>query len=365
MILDVALLALLWGACVARLPTLLRDKRQQALWATLFAGALTETSAFPPVAEAVGRPILTHLLGAVAAFVLLRFLALLTGAGGLRRQLALTVTVLVTLLVLDAVTGGIDPGPARLAGPLSPATVAYWAVLEVYLGTVLIIATLLFWSVARDAPAGLPRLGLRTAAVGTAMISVYAAAKTTLIVLSGAGVPIDFDAVAPWGHYLQGVGTLLAVSGGLVPAGRRARAVLTAYVSLLVLRPLWTAMRDAFPEVILFSPRRAVIELAGVDELHLRLYRRVIEIRDGMLALRPYLADGSHETPQAEAMAIAVALRRRAAGCPPDDDGRTFAPVGPQMADEVAWLSRVSRAYRKARVTAAAAPTPRPSGSAR
>jgi hypothetical protein len=364
-ILNVALLALLWGATLARLPTLWRDRRQQTMWATLFAGTLTETSTFPPVARFFDLPILTHLLGALAAFVLLRFLALLTGAGGLRWQLAMTSAVLATLVALHLVAGGIDPSPARLSGHLSPATVAYWVVLEGFLGAVLISTTVLFWSVARDAPAGLPRLGLRSIAVGTAMIAVYAAAKTILIVLRGAGVAIDFETVAPTGRTLQGVGTLLAVAGALVPAGRRARSVLTAYRDLLALRPLWTAMRDAFPEVILFTPRRAVIEMAGVDDVHLRVYRRVIEIRDGMLALRPYLPGVEHETPEAEAAAIADALRRRADGTPPAEDTRGFAPVGPEMSDEVAWLSRVSRAYRRGGLTVPAAPTPRPSGSAR
>jgi len=140
---------------------------------------------------------------------------------------------------------------------------------------------------------------------------------------------------------------------------------LADYRSLLVLRPLWTAMRDAFPEVILFSPRRAVVEMAGVDEVRLRLYRRVIEIRDGMLALRPYLCGVLPETPEAEAAAIAQALRRRASGVSPSGESAGFAPVGPEMADEVAWLSRVSKAHRRTAVTPAAAPTPRPSGSTR
>ena len=166
-------------------------------------------------------------------------------------------------------------------------------------------------------------------------------------------------------RYLQGAGTLLAVGGALVPAGRRARSVLAEYRSLLALRPLWTAMRDAFPEVILFSPRRAVVEMAGVDEVRLRLYRRVIEIRDGMLALRPYLCGVLPETPEAEAAAIAQALRRRASGVSPSGESAGFAPVGPEMADEVAWLSRVSKAHRRTAVTPTAAPTPRPSGSTR
>jgi hypothetical protein len=364
-ILDAVLLTVLWGATILRIPTLARDRRRRLMWATLFAGTLTQTSTVPAVADAIGWPILTHLLGAAAAFVLLRFLAVLTGGGGLRWQLLLTVAVLSTLLVLDVVAGGIDPSPERLSGELTAPIVVYWVVLEAYLGAVLTTTALQFWSMARRSPAGLLRRGLRVIAAGTGMIAIYAAVKTVLIVLRGAGVPIDFEAIAPWGRALQGLGTLLAVAGAMVPAGRRARSAVAAYRSLLVLRPLWTAMRDAFPEVILFTPRRAVIEMAGVDDVHLRLYRRVIEIRDGMLALRPYLPGVSHESPEAEAAAIAAALRRRTEGVPPSTGGPGFAPVGPEMADEVAWLSRVSRAYRRGTLTAPAARTPRPSGSAR
>jgi len=111
-----------------------------------------------------------------------------------------------------------------------------------------------------------------------------------------------------------------------------------------------------------------VIELAGVDDVHLRVYRRVIEIRDGMLALRDYLpADVAPADDPAvtEARAIALALRHRAAGDPAGPPG-AWAPVGPDMADEVAWLSRVSVAYRRVRDRdlTGAAPTPRPCGSA-
>jgi hypothetical protein len=166
--------------------------------------------------------------------------------------------------------------------------------------------------------------------------------------------------------------------------------------------------------------------------VHLRLYRRVIEIRDGMLALKSFLpstyapatvATKEHsstyasstapakgksdefapDTAQAkaqsisyaadtvqaeaepdaydqdtalsgaradaygkamlEARAIALALHRRAAGEPPCERPGSWAPVGPEMADEVAWLSLVARAYR--RISPGAVRIPRPSGSVR
>ena len=182
---------------------------------------------------------------------------------------------------------------------------------------------------------------------------------------------LDLTRINPVAELVQAVTVLLTVTGGVAVSYPRARSALIAYRSLLALRPLWKAMRDAFPAIILFSPRRAVIELAGVDDVHLRLYRRVIEIRDGMLALREHLPEGyatDGDPAVAEARGILLALRARAEGEPANGRPGAWAPVGPEMADEVAWLRRVSRAYRRLRGTAVIPPavrTPRPSGSAR
>lgn len=289
MILTTAVLLVLWGVTVVRVPTLWRDQRQRMLWAAILMLALARTTAYQPVDDRLGVPLLPHVFGVLAAYFLLRVVALATGRGGARWQPALAVAVLVALAVLAAVAGGIDTRPERIARHLGAAHVAYWVILEAYLGAVLITASILFASVARQAPPRLPRLGLWAMAAGTALVALYATAKTALIVAHGAGMPVDFTRFEPVARVFQGTGLLLVLLGLLVPVTRRIRSAVRAYRSLLVLRPLWTAMRDAFPEVILFSPRRAVIELAGVDDVHLRLYRRVIEIRDGMLALRGFL----------------------------------------------------------------------------
>ena len=364
---SLIVMILLWVTAAVRLPTLWRDRRQRALWTAVLALALAKSASFPPLADRLHAPIVPNLLGVAVGFCLLRFIAMVTGAGLRRWQIVVTVGVLVTLGVLAAIAGSdIANRGDVLAGPLPPAAVAYWVVLEGYLGAVLIWAARLFRTVGRAAPAGLPRLGLRAIAAGAAVISLYAATKAILVVVHGFGVPIAFERIEPVAHVVQGAAILLAVAGSLVPATRRARAVVAAYRSLLKLRPLWRAMRDAFPEVILFSPRRAVIELAGVDDVNLRLYRRVIEIRDGMLALRDYRPaelPSDDDPAVTEARGIALALERRAIGAEPAGQPEAWAPVGPDMADEVAWLSRVSDAFRD--LTPVAAPTPRPSGSAR
>jgi hypothetical protein len=384
-------LALLWTTVAVRLPTLWRDRRQRALWGAVLALALTKTAAFPPVAARLDQPTLPHLFGVVAAFCLLRFISLVTGGGRRSWPVAVTAGVLAVLATLDMVAGGIDTTADVLSGHLTAVEVGYWMVLEAYLGAVLVTATVLFWTVGRAAPAGLPRLGLRAIAAGSLLISLYAAGKSILIVLHGFGVPVAFDRIEPVAQVIQTAAVLLVVAGGTAPASRRARAVAAAYRSLLVLRPLWRVMRDAFPEVILFTPRRAVLELAGVDDVHLRLYRRVIEIRDGMLALRDFVPEqgpAAGDPAAAEARGIALALRRRAEDAPPAEHPAGWAAVGPDMADEVAWLSRVSAAYRRLspdqlspdqlspdqlspdqlspdQLSPGAAPTPRPSGSAR
>jgi hypothetical protein len=364
---SLTVMILLWVMTAVRLPTLWRDRQQRALWTVLFALALVKSASFPPIAGRLHAPILPNLIGVIVAFCLLRFIALVTGSDPQRWHAVVAAGVVITLCVLGAIAGSdVDNTGDVLSGPLPPAAVAYWVVLEGYLGAVLITVAILFRAVGRAAPAGLPRLGLGAIAAGSAVISLYAVTKTVLIVIHGFGVPIAFERIEPVAHVIQALAILLAVAGSAVPATRRARAVVAAYRSLLKLRPLWRAMRDAFPEVILFSPRRAVIELAGVDDVDLRLYRRVIEIRDGMLALRDYrpLHVPVEDDPAAtEAQGIALALRRRSEGAEPAGRLEGWAPVGPDMTDEVAWLTRVSVAFRG--LTPAAAPTPRPSGSAR
>ncbi|WP_127503402.1 MAB_1171c family putative transporter [Actinoplanes solisilvae] len=358
MILAVALLVLLWGATIVRLPTLWRDRRQRALWTAVCAIALAKTVSFPPVAAHIETPILPHLLGVTSAYFLLRFIALVTHTGVRARQLALLLSVLAALIAFDVVAGGIDTEAELLAGEQGWGVVAYWVVLEAYLGTVLVTTSALFWRISREAPGGLPRVGLRVTSCGTALVACYAALKGSLILANNLGASVAFSVVEPIGMSVQTGGLILTVAGLLVPATRRARAAYAAYRSLIVLRPLWKAMQSAFPEVILFTPRRAVIELAGVDDVHLRLYRRVIEIRDGMLALRPFTAPHGPSPPE-EAAAIVEALHRRADGQPPLDEPGVWAEVGPSMAEEVAWLSRVSRAL------GTPARTPTLSGSAR
>jgi hypothetical protein len=361
------LLVLLWGTVLVRIPTLWRDAQQRAVWATICALALAKTVATPGVNALLGKLVpqpqtIPHLLGVAVAFFLLRFISLITDyyAGrprAARYQLLLAGSVVVLLIILMAATpDGIKTSAAELmSSATTPTGTAYWVVLNGYLGTVLGIAAVLFWRIGRTA-AGLLRNGLRAIAIGTLMVALYAALKVGLIVAHGIGVTVPVDAILPVANGLRSTGTIIGVVGTAVPAAGKLRAIVRAYRSLWALRPLWRVMRRTFPDVILFSRRRALVELAGVDDVQLRLYRRVIEIRDGMLALRDYLPAGAlsearifvGESPALiEACGITLALRLHRSGAEPAEGGDRWADVGGELADEVAWLGAVSSAFRR------------------
>jgi hypothetical protein len=374
-------LVLLWGTVLARLPTVWRDARQRAMWMTLSSLASSRTVATPGVNALASELIpeaqtLPHLLGVVAAFFLLRFISLITDyhathPRAVRYQLLLAAAVLVALIILMAATpGGIKTKGTELMGaPAAPTAVAYWVVLNAYLGTILAVTTALFWRLSRSASAGALRNGLRAVAIGAFLIALYAVLKTGLIVAHGFGVTLSVDRIEPVANALRTIGIIICVVGAAVPASGKLRSVLHAYRSLWALRPLWKVMRRTFPDVILFPRRRALLELAGVDEVQLRLYRRVIEIRDGMLTLRDYLPAGAlaearryvGESPALiEACGIALALQRHQSGAAPIENGDRWADIGGEIADEVAWLSAVSAAFCRKEPAAFAHHQPEP-----
>jgi hypothetical protein len=126
------------------------------------------------------------------------------------------------------------------------------------------------------------------------------------------------------------------------------------------LGPLWRALVRAEPAIVLDPP--VVPDVLLVSRLRLRLYRRVIEIRDGLLALQPYrkldIAAAARERATraglrgqrleaaVEAAIVAAALRSRAAGAPP---AAPEVPVtgGGDLDSDTAFLSQVARVYRK------------------
>ncbi|MFF4406174.1 MAB_1171c family putative transporter [Streptomyces sp. NPDC001262] len=103
------------------------------------------------------------------------------------------------------------------------------------------------------------------------------------------------------------------------------------------LRPLWDLLHDAFPQDALGrSPGGRWREAIHVRGVHRRYYRRVIECRDGLVRVSPYLAqlgvqDGA--TPQAVAEHLRAALCAQAAGTPVTTEALAVALPGEDSID--------------------------------
>jgi hypothetical protein len=201
------------------------------------------------------------------------------------------------------------------------------------------------------------RTALRLVVGGTALGLAYLVNKAVLAASS------RFDFAYPLGRTVL-VSKLLPTSAYLlVLVGAALPALLSwlgRYRRYRRLGALWRDLYRADPAIALDPP--TVPDVLALGRLRLRLYRRVIEIRDGLLALRPYRdpdvtaaareratsagLHGPHRDAAVEAAAIAAALRARAAGPPPDSADETAVTGGEDLAGEAAFLELVARAYR-------------------
>ncbi|MEV6927775.1 MAB_1171c family putative transporter [Dactylosporangium sp. NPDC051485] len=154
------------------------------------------------------------------------------------------------------------------------------------------------------------RRGLVLNAVGAGLGLAYAAGKMVSIVARWLGSDaLDLVNIL-WAPAIACVGAILiAVSSSLPAWAPDVEAAVVRWRRYRRLEPLWRAVRDAKPAVVL-DPRTGRLDRWDPRRLDERLYRRVIEIRDGLLAARP----GFSEPAAARARA-----RAAAAGLPPEE----------------------------------------------
>lgn len=178
--------------------------------------------------------------------------------------------------------------------------------------------------------------------------------------------------VAPWRSatpLMTGIGTVLMMAGLTMPMWMpsvteltRRRRVAEDYAAL---EPLWRDLRGAAPGIAITSPGGAdAVATDGGGSLDYRLYRRIIEIRDGLLAISAYFPpsgggsdpDGA-ATPDRVARDIrdALGLLRSGDGAgppePPAGHRREHLAKVDRVA-EVEWLVAVSRSYRRLQTAA-------------
>jgi hypothetical protein len=132
----------------------------------------------------------------------------------------------------------------------------------------------------------------------------------------------------------------------------------------LAARRLLRQLRPLHAALLFTVPQAARAEMPGRSAPRVRLHRAVVEIREAVLALRPYVDPelaaiarkvvptgglaGGEVAAAVEGSVLAAALRARASGQP----ARATGPVpawqqmpGPDLPSEAAWLARVARAF--------------------
>ncbi|MBK8078479.1 MAG: hypothetical protein IPK24_23760 [Kineosporiaceae bacterium] len=210
------------------------------------------------------------------------------------------------------------------------------------------------------------RRGLRLVEVSAALGLVYCA------------VAMAVEAGLPWPRVVDGQRLAEAVAtamesalilGVVLPAwGPRLFAGWTwwSYVrEYRALGPLWSDLR-APGRGPAHGPVLAPARSWRPDDAEHRLYRRMIEIRDAQLALRPYVDPGlvaavRRNLPQdgpgrflpgplVEAVVLHGALVARSRGQAPGDGAPSDEPAGPEgFAAERVWLVEVARVWREIR----------------
>ncbi|HKS98855.1 MAG TPA: MAB_1171c family putative transporter [Rugosimonospora sp.] len=236
-----------------------------------------------------------------------------------------------------------------------------------------VITVRVSWGFSRVTASPWLRRSMWMVAAGAVLILVYSAMRITEVVCVQLGVDI-----AAWDpvQWLAGdVGSLLELLGwtapGWGPSLTTAARWLGNYRRYHQLRPLWTALHRATPDIALAQPPAPLGELRLMD-LNYRLYRRVIEILDGQRALRPYIdlrvydairrsaltgGTGSVE-PLTEALCLHAGLRAKARGYPVlTDPAVPVAVFHPEdLAGETARLAAVAREFRRSRGLAESLP---------
>ena len=211
-----------------------------------------------------------------------------------------------------------------------------------------------------------PRLrrGLRIiAAAGVAGIA-YVGLRAVAVVIAQAQVAADLRTYERISDALVALVTVLAVVGASwSTVGDRIADVVT-YNRL---RPLWRTLQRATPEIAASPPRPGWRDALDPRRLRLRLHSRHVEIRDGRLALRPYLrrdvvtaarrraaAEGLAGTEAAavvEAAVVGVAASDKVDGRLPPQEARAQESRVPgsdnSMVQERAFLVRVAQAFSR------------------
>jgi len=378
---------LAWAGVVYKLPAFLRSRHDptiRAFWLSLLFLALALTILLPSVAawidRVTGSPNLSRLLGnevvliaawAVQIFV---FLNLDYQGNGAQARIHLASWTLLAVLIAMTVLFALAPvhhestdfwpryGTARFM-------LEYRLVYLAYLGFAIVNIVRHSWNYAGIADQPSLSVGLRLVAIGGALGGGYVThegLRVTALALGVHNAFLDSDTVT---RVLIACSVGLMVAGVTMPAWGTRLDIPALYhwfdrhQTYRQLYPLWRALYEMSPRIALVPPRSRISDGLTIRDLDFRLYRRIVEIRDGSLELRPYVDSGVIERARdlsrsaglpeqevraiVEAASLAAALEERRMGRAPHSHAFPLElHGGTDVSSEAAVLVRVARYFR-------------------
>jgi hypothetical protein len=288
-----------------------------------------------------------------------------------RRALVLSITLvaMITFFILAPVD--VETTEFTTTYAAAPYVPEYWIAYLGFLGFALGDVARMNWRYA--GPPDLLRAGLRLLALGATFGLVYVIHKAGYVGLRRWS---DLDLSSSWHAtvsrssmvlcvVLAAVGTTLPRWGPWFTRLPRQIGSIRTYRRL---GPLWSAVQAACPDLVLLRPRHPRLDSIDPRDIDFRLYRRVIEIRDGEMELRRFVAQSDVEAARREAVnggltgralaaAVEAASMRAALRGVESDRPATAGPRSDQTSTadldrEIDWLLQVADHFARSGRTA-------------
>jgi hypothetical protein len=288
------------------------------------------------------------------------------------RMLRRAALLAATLAALGSLVLLLPPGqgPMRAASgapePNASGT-AYVLLYTGYLGVATIDIARMSFRYARLADRMFLRAGQYLIGIGASLGFAYSLSKSSLAICQLFGIDDEGPARNLLAILILASVLLIALGSTLPSWGPRfgpdrATRWLVRWISYRALTPLWSALVDAFDMVVLLPHSSILRARAAGFSLEFLLYRRMTEISDALLLLRPYLDPGVADRARGEARSrglseeevdavvqaasIAAALEARAGGIQFGAAGDASPAPYADPDSKSWWLQRVTQAYR-------------------
>ncbi|MEU3355249.1 MAB_1171c family putative transporter [Streptomyces sp. NPDC037389] len=145
--------------------------------------------------------------------------------------------------------------------------------------------------------------------VTTSLLIIMLGAAITVgqsVIRTGNLLGVTGDTWMSWAWLCGDVGAFLSLTGYFLPTlvdrGRGVYGWAADHYTYRRLGPLWEALYSAAPSIAALPPQPHLRALVRLKPISFPLYRRVTEIRDGMIELRPYLTPDVREAAEARCL---------------------------------------------------------------